>query len=448
LTKASSVLTGSTQDAAELIRRAIPHERLSELGRRGGCRAVLLGTIWPEGSQCTAIGDDGAATSFVASEHVRVGCIAKLFTIALAARAAAAGHFELDTAVVDVLEACGISGRASLDGVTVAHLVNHTHGLDQVMTRSPPLLASGFIDIGALCESFESVPRLARPGQLYSYGDTGTRLLAAILERTLGKPYASMLHTELFEPLNMSDSIATLAELQRRGSVVCPAGGAELRVALADMLTFLHHQCRNPIFDRPWAAADTHLCPLPGWAPLEIGVYCGWKYYGLGWFGHHSAFAGLSVLIRLQPEARFGIVVASSFQPAITVAARLFGRSLPELANPKMPSPLGANTCRNLSPQRFIGRYRSAETLIRVGITRQERLEFSAFKCADGEGPAKPWISASLVPAKNDVFLLEPMHLQAFPIVQFVTPEGGMFQHLWNGRRVWKRETGHSPCSV
>ena len=64
---------------------------------------------------------------------VPIGCIAKLLTASLACRSVERGHFALDTSVAELL---GVD-RGTLRGVTVRHLLEHSHGLDDSVLAPP-----------------------------------------------------------------------------------------------------------------------------------------------------------------------------------------------------------------------------------------------------------------------------------------------------------------------
>ncbi len=91
--------------------------------------------------------------------------------------------------------------------VTVRHLVHHTSGLRD-WTAALPIAGWRFEDV----ISFEDILDMARhqrdlnfePGAEYSYSNTGYNLLAEIVTRVTGVPFAEWMQENVFEPLGMT----------------------------------------------------------------------------------------------------------------------------------------------------------------------------------------------------------------------------------------------------
>ena len=179
---------------------------------------------------------------------------------------------------------------------------------------------------------------------------------------------------------------------------------------------------------------------LPGWSPFERGIYLGWKSYGRNWFGHHSTWPGASVLVRIRPAHGTALVVASRKQPALLVAARLFGGFLPEFALLKLPRRLTADAIRSMDLQRHEGVYRTAAEAVRVSSASDECLRMAVDRVRrDPAERSRTRFATPLQPAAGDVFLPEPGAPDRFPFVQFIERNGGSRRYLWNGRRVWRK---------
>ncbi|MEM9085015.1 MAG: serine hydrolase [Pseudomonadota bacterium] len=102
------------------------------------------------------------------------------------------------------------SFRASGNGVTIKHLLDHTSGLREVNTLTQIL---GFSDASLILPnaSLELILRQNGrnfdPGTNEEYSNTGYQLLAHIVERASGVPFEDYIRTEIFEPLGMKDSL-------------------------------------------------------------------------------------------------------------------------------------------------------------------------------------------------------------------------------------------------
>ena len=347
---------------------------------------------------------------------MRVGCIAKLFTATLARRAFEAGDLAPDERASDLLAAGTL--RSALRGITVRQLLEHTHGLDDSLLSVTPRDSTGRIDAEALGRELRVVPRLATPGALYSYGNAGACVVATLLERLGSRPYAVQLAQTLLEPLRLG-SVGSVAS-------ICPATGGELALHPGGLLNLV----AEAVFAAPDAWPDENSAgdygfptPLPGWNPLERGIYLGWKYHGAGWVGHQSVWPGHSVLVRAHPRRRLALLAASTDHAAAVVAVRAFGSYLPELFGLRAPvRPSG-------TLERPTGAFRSAAWRVDVQPVGGE-LELRARR-PDGSDES----SAVLRAAVPGLWLTRPV-LSVFPHVELVELDR---EYLWNGRFVLLR---------
>lgn len=353
---------------------------------------------------------------------IRVGCLAKLFTAMLARRAFEARRLAPDEQVSDVLT--DGAARRALHGITVRQLLEHTHGLDDSLLVAMPRDSRGRVDLAALAHELSAVAPLGVPGALYSYGNAGAWLIAAVLERLGSRPYAVQLVEALLEPLRPG----------ARGSAqsICPATGGEFALDPSDLL--------NLVADAAFAAPDNwpdeqcagdygFATPLPGWNPLERGVYLGWKYHGAGWLGHQSVWPGHSVLVRAHPRRRLALLAASTQHAAAVVAARVFGAYLPELFELKVPA------CPNAILQPPIGAFRCAAWRVEIHEAGGDA-ELRARQSGTADER-----SAALHAVVPGLWLTRPA-LAAFPHVELVERDRA---YLWNGRFVLPRASRRAP---
>ena len=415
---------------ADFIEPAFLREQLANAFAQVRRKHVSVGFHFGGESSHALISD---ATGGKTALAMPTGCLTKLFTATLASQAVTTRWFGLDDRIAELLPRP--AQQDALGEVTIRHLLEHTHGLDDSMIDRAPLRADGFIDSDALRTQVSAVPRLTEPGELYSYANVGAWLIAAVLERCSGQPYETLLREQLFAPLDIV--------LDRRSShrMICPSVGGTLAISVTHMLEFLRsHGLKCP---EQWPSdgqcgAFGEIVPLPGWNVLERGVYLGWKYHGAGWFGHNSTWPGASALARVQPQRGIAIVVASRNLAASVVATKVFGRLLPELVDLRIPQLLSIEETRDLDRRRYVGVYRSAARSVSIS-TVGDGLELSArHRGKGGAGHAHP-VDAVLRAAAKEVFFTRPVDTQSFPFVQFVAPCPDHFQYLWNGRFVLRR---------
>ena len=84
-------------------------------------------------------------------------------------------------------------------GITVHHLLTHTSGIRDA-SDGPAVSAEEFV------RAEFSRPLASAPGERQRYSNIGYGLLAAIIERASGTPYAAFMQTTLFAPLGMRDT--------------------------------------------------------------------------------------------------------------------------------------------------------------------------------------------------------------------------------------------------
>ncbi len=353
----------------------------------------------------------------------RTGCATKLLVAALLERRLGAHGLHWHSPLQDVLG----EWSAAVAGVTIQHLLEHTHGLDDSHVAAP-VREDGRIDVERLLARLAGMRRAA-PGARYSYSNVGAFLIAAALESLEGRSLAAQLRDDLFAPLGVRMSAARdAAGASCRAQAVCPATGGGLRLAVGGLSAFLDAcKARPPLV----SAGGVERCcgaptPLPGWHPVERGVLLGWKAYGGGWFGHQSTWPDASLLLCVRPTDGASLVVASASHPALVVAAKVLGRELPELLAPSLRRRAPASAVRP-DPASYRGKYALAAEHLEV-VARAGALSL--------RGPRG---AARLVAAGGELFWLERSEPgRAF--VQFIDRgDDGLFSSLWDGRRVYPR---------
>ena len=133
----------------------------------------------------------------------QIASISKQFTAAATLLLADRRLLSIDDPVHRWLHGC----PAAWGSMTVRHLLSHTAGLVH-WTDLPGLDLTKPIGADEELRWFAGAPLLGAPGERFSYSSPGYVLLAWIVERAAGQPYASFLAQEIFEPLEM---VATFA---------------------------------------------------------------------------------------------------------------------------------------------------------------------------------------------------------------------------------------------
>ncbi len=478
----------STVDVRAFVEPGYLQLRLDEIARRSAPGQVEIGILHGGVSRVARVADSAASRLPGA---FNAGCITKLLVAELLRQAVATGRVELDGSVAEHLHGATAHAREVYSRITLRHLLDHTHGLDDSALRDAPRLSGGRIDAPLLTRRLVAAELLFAPGMLYSYSSAGAWLIAAVLERVAGVSWQVLLRERLFVPLQLSAARGTSLAAPGAGALLCPSIGRELFLTVIDLLRFLGHvmthesdvwpedscalerdgadRCASegdagggsgPVRPRGNRAATRTLpttdragiVRLPGYSPFERGVYRGWKSYGENWFGHHSTWPGASILVRIRPRYGTALVVASRQQPALLIAARLFGCLLPEISGLRLPRRLTVEETEGMDLARHAGVYATAAETIRIrvsagGLRLEARRPSAAGQISpervrsrrDTAAAPEQCFGTCLQPAAAGVFLPEPGAPDTFPFVQFIERNGSAGCWLWNGRCVIPR---------
>ncbi len=409
----SAVDLGYAFDAAALQRKL-------DAAFAGVARKRVVVAVSEAGRRAyAAIGGDTDAAEEAERRAVPTGCVTKLLVAALIADELEHRRLACDDVVADLLG----TPPEVLGDTTVKHLLEHTHGLDDSALTVAPMRADGFVDVGALRAQLDG-RRFAPPGALYSYSNVGAWLLAAVLERLHGRPFETQLRVRILDALGLREHRCEPSLVPGRS--ICPSMGGSLALSARDLLTFLEAQAAS----RPVGAGAVSVTPLPGWNALEKGICLGWKVHGDGWLGHQSIWPRASLMVRIEPQRRAALVIASEFHPAPVVAAKLFTGLLPELTRLSLPKRLSPECAAALDLGRYRGRYGCAAECWTVSVDSEPspalRLSAAAF-------------STRLVPAADEIFFTQAGAGQ-LAFVQFVEEVESSFRYLWDGRRLLRRQ--------
>lgn len=409
---------------------ALASHLAAAVGVHKNLRSVAVGLQTAGGRMFAATDENGRLCSGgVAQARMPASCLAKPLTAALAAEAVASKQIEWDTQISDVLAMTGALKR-TLARITIGQLLDHTHGLDGSDIERAPLTGAGFLDATALCEQLAKSP-LSEPGELYSYGEVGSFLAGAALERLSGKRYGQLLGTSELIP---SDG-------QERAETACPARGGGFELTLSQWLSFL--DCHLQI-DRMSASVTRLQCcltdlrsapvALPGWSATGQAATRGWKYFGDGWFGDNATLADRSCLLRFNPQQAIAIALTAAGKGAFPALGTLFGAALPEFANLLPPRLLIERERETLQVDQYVGTYAQARMRIEVAATSANSLSLAIPAYEAGREAQR------LKPANNQIFIPERRNHPELSFVQFVSSAGsGRFNYLWNGDQLWRR---------
>jgi len=133
----------------------------------------------------------------------RLASVSKQFTATGIMLLEAEGKLKVDAPLKTYLPDCP---KAWCD-VTIHQLLSHTSGVPENLR---PALFKGLwpqvVDLDHLLDIVKDRPLDFKPGEKWSYSNTGYVLLGMVIEKTSGKPYGDFLKERIFEPLDMKDT--------------------------------------------------------------------------------------------------------------------------------------------------------------------------------------------------------------------------------------------------
>jgi CubicO group peptidase (beta-lactamase class C family) len=391
--------------AAELHEAGVLQRQLERYAAAASCGHVVAAFV--AGSDAVTASVHGPG-----DRPAPIGCLAKLLTAMLVTREVSRGAFALGAAVALLLD---VPGEA-LRGVTVQHLLEHTHGLDDSLLAAPRHVGC-FIDRRELLSRVSVLLRWAPPGAAYSYGNAGAWLLAALLERVHGRTFATLVRDELLAPLRIEGSW-----WHANADGLCPALGTGLALTAEALVRLALRTAQIDGLGAP-------ITPLPGWHPLERGITLGFKSAGGGWLGHQSVWPGASTFLRVHPQRKLALAVVAHEQPAALVALGVLGKHFPEL--------FAGRTSVPAEPRALLlpGCYEQAAHVVAIARTphgfRADAWDRDECGVQNGKRASASLVRAGCIWFARPATGLVP-YLEAVP-----GADGAVW--LWNGRVVLRR---------
>ncbi len=175
----------------------------------------LVGATWalvtPEGTTIGAAGlnDASRQREMLPDDRVQVGSVAKTLVATGVLALVTQGRIDLDAPLARYLPEVPIENRWESDApLRVRHLLDHTGGLDDA--RMWQVFSLRANPDAPLCDGLThpgGTLRLRhRPGERFSYSNTGYLLLGMLIETVTGTRYERWLDAELLAPLGMTRS--------------------------------------------------------------------------------------------------------------------------------------------------------------------------------------------------------------------------------------------------
>lgn len=337
------------------------------------------------------------------------GSMGKQFTAALVEMLVGQGRVRLS----DTITRWFPEGAGVWNGITVRHLLTHTSGMpeytDSTFDARKDRTEDELVRLAAVR------PLDFRPGERWSYSNTGYLLLGALVRRVTGRFYGDLLRDSVFQPLRMSDSrVISEADIvpNRAAGYRLEDGQLKNQEWVAPSLNTtgdgaLYFTVRDLI---KWAVALNH-GQVPSraaldtaWTPVRLADGATYPY-GFGWFlsdqrghpriAHTGSWQGFKTVIARYPEYGITVIVLANLAEARpgAIAYAIAGILQPDLQPPHMMAPRTGPTPPRPIPElmRLIGAGSdSSRITARFArfLTKDDRDWYGGLN-----DPSRPWTS-------------------------------------------------------
>ena len=271
----------------------------------------------------------------------RIGSISKQFTAAAILLLEDRGKLK----TTDVVKTHLPEAPAAWNDVTIHHLLSHTSGIPSLtsMPEFPSIKTLPARPAQSLARYIDK-PLEFRPGQKWSYSNSGYLLLALIVERVSGQPFETFLEVNVFKPLGMqntgSDSFTAIIPKRASGytpvprpqgaqlrnadyiDMTIPIGGGSLYSTTEDLAKWTHGLFGGKLL----SAASLRKMTQPVMNNYAYGVSVN-VLRGRQLVSHAGGIEGFNATLHYFPESRVTVAVLSNVNGgAPGIIAELVGR--------------------------------------------------------------------------------------------------------------------------
>ncbi|MEM9963756.1 MAG: serine hydrolase [Asticcacaulis sp.] len=269
--------------------------------RRIDALTPAIGAAWARGNRSDIIVRGARSSDDEIAAHPddqwHWGSITKSMTATLCARLVEAGVINWDTTIGQVLDAPGFNVPQAYRDATLLHLLSHRSGLQPNVTgvEFSHELADAREERLRFARTALTMPPADSIGKQMIYSNNGYAVAGAMLEKLTGKPWETLIETEVFKPLDIRQ--AGQGAPGRKGQIDQPLGhtvkdgirvpdpagvpgsdnvvaigpAGRVHMPLADMITYLTAHRDQP----------AEFLKAQNWAMLHIPHFGG--NYALGW---------------------------------------------------------------------------------------------------------------------------------------------------------------------
>src|ERR1700735_4322668 len=130
----------------------------------------------------------------------QIGSNTKLLTTTLVMQLVDAGEVDLDVPVRRYVPSFELAEQGAADQITLRHLLTHTSGIEGDYFEG---FGRGDEAVGRYVGALQNIGLIHRPGQMWSYCNSGFVLAGHVVEKVTALPYHQVLAERICEPLGL-----------------------------------------------------------------------------------------------------------------------------------------------------------------------------------------------------------------------------------------------------
>ena len=306
-------------------------QKMTEYGVPGVAFGVVKnGRVTTRGFGVTNLDDPQPVT---ADTVIPVASISKTVTTTAIMRLVEQGKIDLNAPVQKYLPDFRVQDEDASRRVAVWHLLTHTPGWEGQLTPED----RGAQTLAYFVETMKDLPKLAEPGEVWSYNNAGFSVAGRIIEVVTGQSIHDALRTLVFEPIGLTRSFTRLEDVASfrfsvahrgaagRGSVIRPlmrsssvtAGGVSM--SLNDMLTYAQFHFGDgagrdgkPVLSKK--SLEQMQTPRVRKNATDEDMGLGWHLRKVGGVttAAHGGTLGHCLLVEIVPERRLGFAILTN----------------------------------------------------------------------------------------------------------------------------------------
>jgi len=138
----------------------------------------------------------------------RIASITKMFTAMGILILQDQGKLNVQDLVCDLISDCPATWKA----ITLHHLLTHSSGIPNIPEKEFMRLLNSHNTHEEVIAAFKDLPLDFKPGETWSYSNSGYNLLGYVIEQVSGQTYGDFMQQQIFTPLEMSNTGMAAAE--------------------------------------------------------------------------------------------------------------------------------------------------------------------------------------------------------------------------------------------